>query len=220
MRLVMTRLALALAGLATLPAAQAAVLTFDTGRLVGASGVVVNGSTYDVTFIDGTCAGLFNGCDDAADFLFNTQALGRAASQALLGQVFNASPAVDTDPSLTRGCENSVLVWQGVLQGMCFVLTPWTVPFPDQVGSFFVANEVRDAFDAAPPDSNYVLAPLSDTGAARNSTMNTLTWAVWRAAGSTPPGSAVPEPASALLAALGLGLMAAGRARRRGVQNS
>ncbi len=216
MRLLLTRLALALAGLGTLPAAQAATLTFDAGRLVGASGVVVDGTAYDVTFTDGTCAALFGGCDDAADFVFNTQARGRAASQALLGQVFNAFPAIDADPRLTRGCETSAVMWQGSLQGACWVLTPMYLPFPDQVSSYMVANDVRDAMDAVPPNGNIVLGPLTDTGGRSDSSMSYITWAVWRTAGSTTPGGTVPEPASALLAAMGLGLLAAGRRRGPG----
>lgn len=207
------RLALALACLGTLPAVHAATLSFEAGRLVGASGVLVEGTAYDVTFTDGTCAALFGGCDDAADFVFNTQALGRAASQALLAQVFNAFPAIDADPRLTRGCEDSVILWQGALNGACWVLTPMYLPFPNQISTYMLANNVSDAGDAVPPNNNVVLAPLTDTGGRSDSSMSYITWAVWRAAGSTPPGGTVPEPGSALLAALGLGMLAAGGRR-------
>jgi hypothetical protein len=211
------RLALALASLCTLPAAQAATVSFDAGRLVGASGVVVDGTSYDVTFTDGTCAALFGGCDDAADFVFNTQARGRAASQALLDQVFNAFPAIDADPRLTRGCENSVILWQGALNGACWVLTPMVLPFPDQISTYMLANNVSDAGDVVPPNNNFVLTPLTDTAARSNSSAAYTTWAVWRAAGNeTASGGEVPVPGSAALAALGLALLAGqGRAARR-----
>lgn len=39
----------------------------STGALIGAKGVNVAGTLYDVTFEGGTCASIFSGCDAASD---------------------------------------------------------------------------------------------------------------------------------------------------------
>ena len=68
--------------------ASAATLNVVGGQLLGATGVVVDGSSYNVVFLDGTCINLYDGCDDVADFTFQTGAAALLASQALLDQVF------------------------------------------------------------------------------------------------------------------------------------
>jgi hypothetical protein len=84
-------------------AAAAPTLQIDgNGVPLGALGIDVAGTLYDVTFVDGTCAALFDGCDDAADFDFTTGAAARAAAQALLDQVFVNQ--FDTQVNLTFGC--------------------------------------------------------------------------------------------------------------------
>jgi hypothetical protein len=70
--------------------------------------VTVGGTSYDVSFQDGTCESVFLGCDDLADFPFQSGASALAASQALLDQVFLDGASLDTAfdmiPRLTRGC--------------------------------------------------------------------------------------------------------------------
>ena len=57
------------------PADAATLLVNGSGILLGAEGVNVGGTLYDVEFVDGTCIALFDGCDLAADdFTFTTQA--------------------------------------------------------------------------------------------------------------------------------------------------
>ena len=54
-------------------AALASVIRYvQGGILIGASGVIVNGQSYTVSFIDGTCAGVFGSCVTSA---FEFQAL-------------------------------------------------------------------------------------------------------------------------------------------------
>ena len=67
------------------PAAAATLLVNGSGQLTGAAGVNVNGTLYDVTFVEGTCFDLFTGCDALADFTFITAADALAASEALFG---------------------------------------------------------------------------------------------------------------------------------------
>jgi hypothetical protein len=35
-----------------------------TGQLLGAKNVLSDGGFYDIVFLEGTCADLFDGCDD------------------------------------------------------------------------------------------------------------------------------------------------------------
>jgi len=98
-------------GLATVSSARAATLNVVGGQLLGASGVNVGGTLYDVQFLDGTCAAVFSGCDNAAtDFDFTTLAAATAAAQALLDQVLLDGPSgsFDTDPELQFGIEHEV----------------------------------------------------------------------------------------------------------------
>jgi len=90
-------------------ASSHAGLIVESGELVGATNVVVFGfGTYDVSFEDGTCASVFSGCDQLSDFSFTNYDQVRAASQALLDQVFIDSELgqFDSTPALTRGCED------------------------------------------------------------------------------------------------------------------
>ena len=106
-----------------LPAAgaNAAILNVVDGLLVGASNVFVGGSGwYDVNFVEGTCTGIFDGCDADEDFDFGSQVDADTAAQALVDQVFIDGPdgMFNTDPSLTYGCGDP---------DRCVVVIPHTV---------------------------------------------------------------------------------------------
>ena len=82
------------------------LLTDDTGQLIGATGIFVEvGSfrqTFDVSFEDGSCANLYDGCDSRFDF---SESPGNTGSeQALLGTL---GSFLDT-PELIRGCESTI----------------------------------------------------------------------------------------------------------------
>ncbi|MCH2186655.1 PEP-CTERM sorting domain-containing protein [Myxococcota bacterium] len=88
--------------------AGAANLNVAGGQLMGATGVIVDGSSYNVAFLDGTCIALYDGCDEASDFTFQTAAAATLASQALLDQVFlDGIGLFDSNPALT----NVYAVW-------------------------------------------------------------------------------------------------------------
>ena len=72
----------------------------------GSAAVLIAGMLYDVTFLDGTCIALFDGCDEVADFDFTNEADALLAAQALLDQVFidSALGLFDIAPELTFGC--------------------------------------------------------------------------------------------------------------------
>ena len=92
-----------------MPANAAAVRFLDSnGTLTSARNVDVDGILYDVEILDGSCNGLFMGCD-AALFEFQTAEAAEAASQALMEQVLldTSDGFFDSIPNLTHGCEAS-----------------------------------------------------------------------------------------------------------------
>jgi hypothetical protein len=79
------------------------VALFFATVILGASGVDVGGTLYDVEFRDRTCFAFFDRCDSVADFTFQTPSTANAASQAPLDQVFSnwRLGSFNTPPELT-----------------------------------------------------------------------------------------------------------------------
>jgi hypothetical protein len=180
-------------------AGYAAVLNVDSsGELLGASGVSVNGTLYDVSFQDGTCIALFSGCDDATDFIFNF-ADAEDAMSALFDQVFLdvAAGNFDSDPSLTAGCSNSIV---------CQVFTPFDDGFSTGstgVGAWFVQNCTSTSCTEGGVfyDIRQISTDLSD--------VEFEVYAVWS------PMAAVPLPAGLPLVLTGLGALVGLQWRRK-----
>ena len=167
------------------------VLDVNNGILLGASGVDVNGVLYEVSFIDGTCTELYDGCDQNTDFPFanpldlDDGTLGNAANTALLEQVFidTSFGMFDSDPTKTNGCQSSF--------GDCQVSTPL---FISQGGAglgilaaFNSSNEIHDTLTAG---GGNLAIDSSDQIA--------NTYAVWSQT------STVPIPAAVWLFSFGL----------------
>ena len=160
--------------------ARAATLNIDAGgNLLGASNVDVGGSLYDVEFVDGFCATLFNGCDDLADFEFTTNADAILASTALLRQVFVdivIGPLFDSDPSLTVGCATTV----------CDTITPWGFSGTAFFSYTIARNDDDEVSDGIIPSG--FTGPLTDF-----STFSTANFARWS------PVNPIPIPAAVWL---------------------
>ena len=167
-----------------------------TGKLLGADGVDVGGTLYDVRFVDGTCIALFSDCDQVADFTFQSAAAAHLASLALLADVFQDGPsgAFDTRPELTNGCTS---------QRVCLVLTPRNVDAP-AVDVSVASNEVLlGGFDVDAADTLLTFRG-SDTSLSSEGV-----YAVWT------PQVAAETPLPGTLSCLGIGMLALVWAHRR-----
>jgi hypothetical protein len=174
------------------PAGAAVLLVNGGGQLTGATGVNVGGSAYDVSFVEGSCAGLFGGCDAASDFTFTSFADASAAAQALLDQVLidGGAGQFDTDYAATFGCAtNNALT--------CAALIPYATNG--------VSASVAQALNTPTTDS-------SNVGANPAITFDTSGFPQYVYARFTA-AAAVPEPSSWALMLLGFG--AIGLAVRR-----
>ena len=168
--------------------AKAATLNVDGGGiLLGASGVDVGGTLYDVEFVGGSCIGLFDSCDSVLDFDFITQEDAENAAQALLDQVFidGTSGNFDSLPDLTKGCA-------GVIGGnqVCTIETPFGM-HPTDTQFFWGARAVN----WAPPDTDNVNSNFTSKSF-DVSNFPVMSYAKW-----TP---AVPVPAAVWLFGSGL----------------
>ena len=163
------------------------------GILTGAQNVDVLGTFYDVTFVDGTCADLFDGCDEITDFDFSDISTASAAAHALLDQVLIDSVAglFDTHPESTKGC---------TFIEECMTFIPYRLsatPFIIGEGVFNNAIEGHDrTFTVAGRSSSDDTIPLTANNYVRFSV------------------SAVPEPTTLALFGIGLAGLAFTRRQR------
>jgi hypothetical protein len=193
-------ISLALFGL-SVSSANAATLDVVGGELIGASGVNIGGTLYDVSFVGGSCIALFNGCDDLSDFTFQTAATADLASQAILDQVYGAGDMYDNDPTLTRG-----ITWPD----SSFLLTVWS---QDPGDSDYYLYDAAYNWAVESNDQNLNCTGFNYCGLRRaddNTPSPNTTFAIW-----SPSVSAVPVPAAVWLFGTALiGLVGFGKRRK------
>jgi hypothetical protein len=174
--------------------ANAVTLNVTDGQLIGASNVDVGGDLYDVVFTDGSCITLFSGCDSNSDFLFTTEAAALAVAASLDQQVFLDGPQGDFDtvPGLTSDCGYSAV---------CEVYVPYMTN-----GTTVRVTRVENRSPPGPDEvegGRLLLTVSNDLS--QESENYAYTYAVL---------TAVPEPSTGLLVAIGLAGLGAGQRRR------
>lgn len=187
------------AALATSPAQAATLLVDDSGILLGATGLDIDGTFYDVSFQQGSCVSLFSGCDEATDFDFTTADGAVAAALALLESVFVNDPLgdFDDDPALTFGISTTDM-------GSVYI------PYERILGFTYLGVIVTNG-GAGSVDSFGLVNPDP-----RSSTLNNgeVVFARFFLSAAPPPPAPVPVPAGGLLLLAGLAGLAV--CRRRG----
>ena len=173
------------------------------GELTGATGVDVEGTLYNVSFEDGTCADEFGGCDELTDFAFTTDTDAAAAASALLGQVFVGT--FDDYPYLTNGCDDPIICTAVVPYGfnrLSFGEVDTDAAFNTADG-FFVPDLVLSSYNLQSED-------FSSIG------YGSWVWAVF-----TPAAPGVPEPSTWAMMLVGFGGVGfAVRRKRRVLQTA
>ncbi len=198
---------IAAAGMISTQARAAPILDVVGGQLLGARNVSILGSLYDVEFKDGTCADLFDGCDEASDFTFTTVNGAHGAALALLNQVFLDDPLLglfDADPELTQGCENL---------GVCVSIIPYAA-----IGRNMF--DARAAFNYYPPFDNLDQGDLVDRRNRESydsdgDAFHTFVLFSPATQDPEPEPAVIPEPGSLFLFGAGLlGLVSTSRRRK------
>ncbi|WP_445370146.1 PEP-CTERM sorting domain-containing protein [Methylomonas sp. HW2-6] len=172
----------------------ASLVTDANGILTGARDILVGVNKYDVVIGNGTCAGLFSGCDEQSDFPFIAADV-YGASDALLALLQYDTRFVQA-PTRISGCEASGF-------GNCILLTPYrlSTTYPDYVdiiGSLLPTSGQPYSVETMSTINHY------------NAGSSGRTYAVWT---KSQPAT-VPEPSTLML--LGIGLLSQRWLRTRG----
>lgn len=157
--------------------------------LVGASNVPIGNTLFDVSFVDGSCEELFNGCDSNDDFTFNSATEATQAAQVLLDLVL-----INVD-------EFTFASSPGFVAGFdLFETSPQIfIPFAPQDNGFITpiaSQNVFGNFRDFITQQSFLAATDTTSFGARN-------FAIFSEVGEIAP-TEVPSPATIMIFALGL----------------
>ena len=159
----------------------ATLVTDINGQLLGVDGVDVNGTLYNVDFLEGSCYTFFSPCLSNDNLLFDiSESLD--ASWALKTQVFDVPEwsLYTSDPSKTFGCEDPF---------GCTIYTAYSINSDPMGNAQFFNGDGLFFFDTV---NTCGLCTRSDD----TTTDPTAVFAIWQEAGGASP---VPVPAAAWL---------------------
>jgi hypothetical protein len=144
--------------------AESAELVINGGQLQGATSVSVDGTLYDVEFVDGECPSLFNGCNAASDFAAGSRATATLFAQTLRDQILvdGSQGNFGSDPRLAVGCGT------GVTQ--CIFFIPFDVDSANSL-SVWLYNNATGA--------DTILSTVASTPFGFATSSGSLTWARW-----------------------------------------
>jgi hypothetical protein len=197
-QLLRTLVATSVLFIATQASATPILVVTPLGILTGANNVDVGGTLYDVTFADGSCDSLFNGCSPSA-FAFTTQATAQVAAQALLDQVFLDGPAGNFDStSKTFGCVGNNIA--------CEAATPYATTSSGALTALAVN------FTAASGFTDQIVP--TTIGEAFDLTTTPTPGLVYAVFSLSPKPIAVPEPGSLPLIGLAMAMFTFVRRRK------
>jgi hypothetical protein len=168
----------------------------SNGILTGAHNVNVDGTLYDLTFAEGSCDSLFNGCQLSA-FNFKTWQGAYSASKALLAQVFlnGASGQFDSVPNLTFGCENP---------NQCLSIIPYA-----KGGRYYPGLDFYEGYfpnNYPTPNSSLEIGSISAYSTFDTAELPDMNFAIFSPASTAPAG--IPEPSSLALVGIALARLA------------
>ena len=168
--------------LISLNADAAPVLILDgSGHWMGATDVAVDGSDYDLAFIEGTCAAAFGACDQD-HFTFATYLSALSAQHAIDTMAHDG--AFENNPQLISTGVTGIVTPYALTAAS---LVTWTTFFHDRGAPDLENDHFSTTFDSVAYD---------------------VVWAVWTPVGD-PPSVPVPEPSSSVLLVAGVsGLIA------------